>query len=457
MRGGLIDLFPMGSAVPYRVDLFGDEIDSIRTFDPDTPAQPLPGARGAPAARPRVPDGRDARAPLSAPLARAARRRPDQGAHLQGHRQRHRHRRHRVLPAAVLRRDGDGLRLPRRATRRWCCTARSTPRCSASGPTRASATASCSTTRERPLLPPEALFLRAERVLHARRSRMRTLALRGATPTTPPRAVGDAAARPSASSAARPSRWQRLQGHIARDAAPRADRRRERRPAREPARAAARPAGSTPPSVDYAGRVRGQRRAASRIAAAPLAAASRWRRERARRSSSSPRPSCSPTAPARAGAARQEQVSDVEALIKDLSELKVGDPVVHVNHGIGRYSGLINLDLGRRRERVPAPRVRRQGDALRAGGAAAPDQPLHRRQRRRSAAAHARLAASGTRPSARPPSRCATPPPSCSNLYARRAAREGHAFRFSAARLRGLRRRASASRRRPTSTPRSTP
>src|SRR5207237_875288 len=27
VRGGLIDLFPMGSAVPYRVDLFGDEID----------------------------------------------------------------------------------------------------------------------------------------------------------------------------------------------------------------------------------------------------------------------------------------------------------------------------------------------------------------------------------------------------------------------------------------------
>ena len=36
VRGGLIDLFPMGSLVPYRVDLFDDEIDSIRTFDPDT-------------------------------------------------------------------------------------------------------------------------------------------------------------------------------------------------------------------------------------------------------------------------------------------------------------------------------------------------------------------------------------------------------------------------------------
>ena len=35
-RGGLIDLFPMGSAVPYRIDLFDDEIESIRSFDVDT-------------------------------------------------------------------------------------------------------------------------------------------------------------------------------------------------------------------------------------------------------------------------------------------------------------------------------------------------------------------------------------------------------------------------------------
>ncbi|MFM2054451.1 MAG: transcription-repair coupling factor, partial [Pseudomonadota bacterium] len=36
VRGGLIDLYPMGSPVPYRVDLFDDEVDSIRVFDPDT-------------------------------------------------------------------------------------------------------------------------------------------------------------------------------------------------------------------------------------------------------------------------------------------------------------------------------------------------------------------------------------------------------------------------------------
>ncbi|HMK13903.1 MAG TPA: transcription-repair coupling factor [Burkholderiales bacterium] len=36
VRGGLIDLFPMGSALPYRIDLLHDEIESIRTFDVDT-------------------------------------------------------------------------------------------------------------------------------------------------------------------------------------------------------------------------------------------------------------------------------------------------------------------------------------------------------------------------------------------------------------------------------------
>ncbi len=36
VRGGIIDLFPMGSTVPYRIDLFDDEIDTITTFDVDT-------------------------------------------------------------------------------------------------------------------------------------------------------------------------------------------------------------------------------------------------------------------------------------------------------------------------------------------------------------------------------------------------------------------------------------
>ncbi len=63
----------------------------------------------------------------------------------------------------------------------------------------------------------------------------------------------------------------------------------------------------------------------------------------------------------------------MDALIKDLSELKVGDPVVHSQHGIGRYHGLINMDVGQKNEdgtagaaRVPAPGIRQDGRAVRA-------------------------------------------------------------------------------------------
>ena len=36
IRGGLIDLFPMGTTLPYRIELFDNEIETLRTFDPDT-------------------------------------------------------------------------------------------------------------------------------------------------------------------------------------------------------------------------------------------------------------------------------------------------------------------------------------------------------------------------------------------------------------------------------------
>ena len=38
--------------------------------------------------------------------------------------------------------------------------------------------------------------------------------------------------------------------------------------------------------------------------------------------------------------------ANLEGWLRDLSELKIGDPVVHENHGIGRYLGLVHLDLG---------------------------------------------------------------------------------------------------------------
>ena len=51
VRGGLIDLFPMGSALPYRLDLFGDDIETIKTFDVDSQRTlyPVPEVRLLPA------------------------------------------------------------------------------------------------------------------------------------------------------------------------------------------------------------------------------------------------------------------------------------------------------------------------------------------------------------------------------------------------------------------------
>ena len=51
VRGGLIDLFPMGAALPFRIDLFDEEVETIRTFDADTQRTlyPVPEIRMLPA------------------------------------------------------------------------------------------------------------------------------------------------------------------------------------------------------------------------------------------------------------------------------------------------------------------------------------------------------------------------------------------------------------------------
>src|SRR3970282_2876510 len=36
VRGGLLDVYPMGAAMPYRVELLDDEIDTIRAFAPQS-------------------------------------------------------------------------------------------------------------------------------------------------------------------------------------------------------------------------------------------------------------------------------------------------------------------------------------------------------------------------------------------------------------------------------------
>ena len=407
VRGGLIDLFPMGSPVPYRVDLFDDEIDSIRTFDPDSQRSlyPVPEVRLLPGRE--FPMDEAARTTFRARWREKLEGDPtksriykDIGAGIATAGIEY------YLPlffeqtatlfdylgaqaALVLHGEID------EALERFWTDTRERHRFLQHDP-------------ERPILAPEELFLRVDEFFALTQPHA-TLALRGQAP--------EAWARPAARRGRRPRR-HRAAGKAG--AAPRHHDRTacccvaESEGRRESLLELLRDHRIDVPSVATlaefeAGDEQGcdRRRAAGRRL--PLAS----RRRTGRRSSSSPRPSCSPPRRPRAGARKQEQVSDVNALIKDLSELKVGDPVVHINHGIGRYVGLIAHRPGRRPSRVPAPRVRRQGHAVRAGGATAPDRPLHRRSAPTRRRCTGSAPASGKRPSARPPSRCATPPPNC--------------------------------------------
>ncbi len=129
----------------------------------------------------------------------------------------------------------------------------------------------------------------------------------------------------------------------------------------------------------------------------------------------------------RAGRRRQEQASNVDSMVRDLSELKIGDPVVHAQHGIGRYMGLVSMDLGEGETEflhleyasdaklyVPVAQLH---VISRYSGADPDSAPLHSlgsgqwEKAKRKAAQQIRDTAA-----------------ELLNLYARRALREGHAF-----------------------------
>lgn len=128
---------------------------------------------------------------------------------------------------------------------------------------------------------------------------------------------------------------------------------------------------------------------------------------------------------------RQERASNIDTMVRDLVELKIGDPVVHSDHGIGRYRGLISMDLGQGLEEflhleyaqnallyVP---VHQLSLISRYSGADPESAPLHQLgsgqwdKAKRKAAVEIRDTAA-----------------ELLNLYARRALRQGHAFEFSA-------------------------
>ncbi|HEY2967071.1 MAG TPA: transcription-repair coupling factor [Casimicrobiaceae bacterium] len=131
----------------------------------------------------------------------------------------------------------------------------------------------------------------------------------------------------------------------------------------------------------------------------------------------------------RSPARRDARRTNIEAMLRDLSEVRIGDPVVHEQHGIGRYLGLTTLDLGdgpneflhllyANDAKLYVP-VASLHVISRYSGAAPEAAPLHELgsgqwdKAKRKAAQRAHDTAA-----------------ELLNLYAQRAAREGHAFRF---------------------------
>jgi transcription-repair coupling factor (superfamily II helicase) len=132
----------------------------------------------------------------------------------------------------------------------------------------------------------------------------------------------------------------------------------------------------------------------------------------------------------RSRAARAAKKSNVEGMLRDLSELKVGDPVVHEQHGIARYQGLVDLDLGEGEnefllleyageDKLYVP-VAQLHVISRYSGGAAESAPLHKLGTQAWDKAK-RRAMQQVRDTAA----------ELLNLYAQRALRKGHAFKFT--------------------------
>ena len=341
VRGGLIDLFPMGSNVPYRVDLFDNEIDSIRTFDPDTQRSlyPVPSVQLLPgrefpmddAARTRFRqrwreqmEGDPTRSRIYKDIA--------QGIATAGIEY--------YLPlffdeaASIFEYIGDSRQTHLvlhgevdEALQRFWVDTRERHRFLQHDP-------------ERPILPPETIYLRVEEFF-ARCNEHAALALRGNEAVEWARPLPDISTDRGATEP-----LATLERHL-RDTPHRVLLLAESDGRRESLLEMLRDHGISVPSVDTLAEFdAGDEKVA--IASAPLAAGFHWHEPAAQPARSLQfitETELFASAPTARRRRKQEQTSNVDALIKDLSELKVGDPVVHSAHGIGRYQGLVHIDL----------------------------------------------------------------------------------------------------------------
>jgi transcription-repair coupling factor (superfamily II helicase) len=422
VRGGLIDLFPMGSLVPYRVDLFGDEVDSIRTFDPDSQRSlfPVPEVRLLPGRE--FPMDEDSRTAFRARWREKMDGDPtkvrlykDIGSGIATAGIEY------YLPlffdgvATIFDYLGEQAAIALHgevddALKRFWVDTRERHRF-------------LQHDKERPILPPEDIFLRAEDFFAIANAHP-VLSVRGKEETDWARPLPDLSVDRGA-----PEPLKKLQLHVG-TTAHRVLIVAESEGRRESLLELLRDSRIEPPSVASLTEFeQGDERFA--IAVAPLAEGFFWHdTELGRAIQFITETELFATSPTGRRKRKQEQVSDVNALIKDLSELKVGDPVVHVNHGIGRYVGLMNIDLGEGPSEflhleyadkatlyVPVAQLHL---ISRYTGVSAEEAPLHRLgsgqwdKAKRKAAEQVRDTAA-----------------ELLNLYARRAAREGFAFRFS--------------------------
>ncbi|MFM8637083.1 MAG: transcription-repair coupling factor [Betaproteobacteria bacterium] len=427
VRGGLIDLFPMGSAVPYRVDLFDNEVDSIRTFDPDSQRSlyPVPEVRLLPGRE--FPMDEAARAAFRArwrerlegdPTKARVYKDVGQGIATAGIEY--------YLPlffdetATIFDYVGASAQVVLHGAvdesldRFWLDT-RERHRFLQHDP-------------ERPILPPEALFQKSED-FYARTQAHACLSLRGHEALDWAQKLPDVAIERGATQPLAALERHLQHGRSRVLIVAESEGRRESLLDLLREHGLALPAFATLAEFEASDEPAG-------MTSASLAEGFRWCREGGQLPldfiTESELFSTSPTARRRK---KQEQVSSVEALIKDLSELKVGDPVVHANHGIGRYKGLVNIDLSGGADGgaseflhleyadqatlyVPVSQLQL---ISRYTGVSAEEAPLHRlgsgqwEKAKRKAAEQVRDTAA-----------------ELLNLYARRAARQGHAFRFSA-------------------------
>jgi transcription-repair coupling factor (superfamily II helicase) len=432
VRGGLIDLFPMGSQVPYRVDLFDNEVDSIRTFDPDTQRSlyPVPAVRLLPGRE--FPMDEDSRKlfrqrwrellegdPTKSRLYKDI----GQGVATAGIEY--------YLPlffeetATVFDYLGSGTEhaatlvlhgeLEPPLQRFWQDT-KERYRLAQGEP-------------DRPPMAPEHLFLGIEQFYSLANAHAQLALKTGsgeeiiAFAPLPELTVVRGADDPLA----------RLKDHL-RNTQHRVLLLAESDGRRESLLDFLRASSVVPPAFDSLEEFKASEEKLG-IATAALNVGFAWAEEGLDFVTETELFAAGPSARRRK---KQEQVSDVEALIKDLSELNVGDPVVHAQHGIGRYRGLVNMNVGGQLQDDGTPEMQEflhleyADQAVlyvpvsqlqlisRYTGVSAEEAPLHKLgsgqwdKAKRKAAQQIRDAAA-----------------ELLNIYARRAAREGHAFRFS--------------------------